>query len=201
MDKFDDIYHIETARMKGYDYSSAGVYFITICTYNKQKILGEIIDGAMYLSSIGNVVREEWIKSFNIRKELSCDEYVIMPDHIHAILRIAGPKMTNKLGVIIEQMGPEGAETSGLPFETNIVLQYKYRHSSRLIPKSISSFVAGFKSAATKRLNQYNNSPGATIWQTRFYDHIIRSNDEYFAIKYYIRNNPVKWGINNESSY
>ncbi len=174
MDKYRNQYRIESTRLKGYDYSDPGLYFITICTYNREPILGEIKNGVMSFSHEGEIVREEWEKSFVIRSELFCDEYVIMPNHIHAILQIKNTPIENTV------------ETSGrtsLPDPTH----------SRITPKSISSFVCGFKSAATIRINKFNNTPKSIVWQTRFYDHIIRDDDENERIKQYIINNPADY--------
>jgi len=75
-------------RAKFWDYSDPGRYFITVITAGRQPILGEILNGKMILSHIGEIVEEEWYKSFDIRKELFCDIFQMMPDHLHAIVRI-----------------------------------------------------------------------------------------------------------------
>jgi len=164
--KFRGRYRIPSARLPGWDYSTPGAYFITICTAGRAHLFGAVCDGQVILSPLGEIVRQEWEKSFEIRQELVCDIYVIMPNHIHAIVRIVD-------GPPIETHGR--ASLSGVP---------AYRP-----PKSVSSFVAGFKSAATKRINQHREIPGAPVWQTRFHDHIIRNQREYERIAA----NPVRW--------
>ena len=91
MEKFKNRYRIPSARAAWWDYSSPGKYFITICTAFRECILGKITDKRMILSEAGKIVLQEWIKSFEIRSELSCDTFVIMPNHLHAILCIAEP--------------------------------------------------------------------------------------------------------------
>lgn len=154
-------------RKKGWDYSQPGMYYITICTHNKKCILGQIQANQMIYSPLGEIVREEWLKSFEIRKELHCLSWVIMPNHIHAILKIDKNQAINR---VIQNPG------------------IAYRP-----PRSISSFVAGFKSAATKRINQVRETLGADVWQERFNDHIIHDDASYQKIDDYIRNNPSSW--------
>ncbi len=79
MDKFKDKYRIQSHRMPGWDYSTNGIYFITLVTQNRECILGEIVDEKMKFSDFGNIVENEWLKSFEIRNELFLDEYIIMP--------------------------------------------------------------------------------------------------------------------------
>ncbi|MFY8109602.1 MAG: transposase, partial [Bacteroidia bacterium] len=88
MSKYLNKYRNESFRAQWWDYSNEGSYFITICTADRKLILGEIYNKEMHLSPIGEIVFEEWNKSFEIRTELFCDIFVIMPNHIHAILRI-----------------------------------------------------------------------------------------------------------------
>jgi REP element-mobilizing transposase RayT len=173
MDKYRNKYRIPSARAAWWDYSSNGCYFITICTKHRKCLFGNIVNGIMNLSKIGEIVDEEWNKSFDIRKELFCDTFIIMPNHIHAILRIE-----KNNGEQTACRGARPCASTGKPFR---------------VPKSISSFVAGFKSAATTRINGYCNTPKMAVWQTRFHDHIIRNEKEYERIRIYIVNNPEKW--------
>lgn len=71
-----------------WDYSDPGTYFITVITAGRQPIPGEITDGKMLPSAIGQIVEQEWNISFEIRNELFCDVFQLMPDHFHAIVRI-----------------------------------------------------------------------------------------------------------------
>jgi len=88
MTLFQNKYRVESTRLKNYDYSSVGAYFITICTKNRDQLFGYINNCKMLLSPIGKIARLEWEKSFEMRRELLCDEYVIMPNHIHGIIII-----------------------------------------------------------------------------------------------------------------
>lgn len=168
--KFRGKYRIPSARASWWDYSALGAYFITICTAGRDHLFGRVQDGQMVLSPLGEIVREEWEKSFDIRQELACDAYVIMPNHLHAIVRI--------IATHVETDGRRSLHHTGVAYRP---------------PRSVSSFVAGFKSAATKRINAYRGTPGAPVWQARFHDHIIRNQEEYARIVAYIANNPIKW--------
>jgi len=188
MNKFQNKYRIPSARATWWDYSSEGLYFITICTQNQETLFGEIDSEQMTLSPIGKIVEEEWLKSFSIRNELYCEEYVIMPNHIHAILQIK-----NNRNDPVETHG-----SASVPCHINVVKTHgraSLRDDNGVAyrpPKSISSFVAGFKSAATTRINQYRQSK-MPVWQTRFHDRIIRDFEEYHRIQNYIIDNPRNW--------
>ena len=185
MDKYQNKYRTPTARVSWWNYANNGAYFITICTENREHYFGKIENGKMILSEIGLIVQQEWDKSFEIRAELFCDVFVIMPNHIHAILRIDNncPDET--------RVGPHGSADLQQIGRAYVPKSHGVAYRP---PKSISSFVAGFKSAATKRINEFRNMPKSPVWQHRFHDHIIRNESEYVRIKQYILENPKNWG-------
>ena len=137
---FKNKYRIESNRCPNWDYSSPGYYFITICTKNRECILGKINKFQVILSEIGKIVEEEWLKSFEIRKELECDLYVIMPNHIHAIVGIIEqtpaindeidviknlvnkdhPNTVYGVGTVQEEVGLRGARTSAWAIQPDI---------------------------------------------------------------------------------
>ncbi|MBV6519496.1 MAG: transposase [Candidatus Brocadia sp.] len=177
MEKFKNRYRIPSARAPWWDYSWRGCYFITICAAQHDCIFGKIRDGHMQPSPMGEIVLREWEQSFHIRAELFCNAFVLMPNHLHAIVRIGNADPTT----IVETHG-----RASLQMHTNTGIAHRS-------PRSISSFVAGFKSSATKRINEFRNTPKIPVWQSRFHDHIIRNVDEYHRIADYIRTNPEKW--------
>jgi REP element-mobilizing transposase RayT len=185
MTLFQNKYRIETNRLQDYDYSQPGAYFITIVTKNRDCLFGKIINGKLHLNPKGKIVYEEWIKSFVIRKELECDEFVIMPNHIHAIVIINNENniKSGNYDNIVETHGRASLHHRASPH---------YRRMVRL-PTSLSSFVAGFKSSVTKRINEFRNTPKWAVWQSRFYDHIIRNESELNKTREYIINNPLNW--------
>ncbi len=134
-------------------------------------MFGKIIDKKMVLSKIGEIVLQEWNQSFKIRTELFCECFIIMPDHIHGVLLIKKSAGTNE--------NPGG-------------YNYVRLVPGGLTPQSISSFVAGFKSHATKLINEYRNTPGLPVWLPRFHEHIIRTQGDLNRICKYIHDNPAK---------
>ncbi|HPN69984.1 MAG TPA: hypothetical protein PLZ32_10710 [Saprospiraceae bacterium] len=181
MAKFQNKYRGETVRAQWWNYANNGAYFITICTVDRECFFGEIIKNEMHLSPIGEIIYEEWNFSFDLRAELYCDTFVIMPNHLHAILRINNGIVVGTHGRAYLQPTPKPPSQ---PFNSGVA----YRP-----PKSISSFIAGFKSVATKRANEYRNTPKQPVWQSRFHDHIIRNYTEYQQIYSYIESNIENW--------
>ena len=82
----NNIHHRRSIRLKGYDYSSSGAYFVTICVHNRQLMFGEISDGKIMLNEYGRIARQEWIRTPEIRGYVELDEFVIMPNHMHGII-------------------------------------------------------------------------------------------------------------------
>jgi len=180
-------HHRVSIRLKGYDYSLAGAYFITIVAYKREMLFGEIVNGVMRLSRRGEIVREEWFASVNIRKEIKLfeDEFVVMPNHAHGIVWIVedDSRFTVDAGRSVGA-GRDVVGSDGRP-------------TLRMKPKSLSSFVAGFKSSVTKRIRDELNETG--IWQRNYHDRIIRNDKELNAIRDYIESNPGNWAEDEEN--
>jgi REP element-mobilizing transposase RayT len=172
--KFDpEKHHRRSIRLKNYDYSQPGFYFLTICTYKRQCWFGEIKNDRMYLNQIGKIVAEEWINTPKIRSNFLLDEWVIMPNHLHGIV------------IINEHILERGKGNRDILGARNAPLRRE--------PNSISSFVAGFKSAVTKRINLLRDNREIPIWQRNYYESIIRDEQSLVAIREYILNNPFQW--------
>jgi len=177
MTLFKNKYRVESIRLKDWDYSSNGYYYITICTKNREHFFGEIKDGEMVLNEIGKIVDDEWNKSFIIRSELFCDCYIIMPNHVHGIIRI---HKTHRR-------------------DTRPCVSTESKHGvAKRKPKSVSSFVAGFKSSVTKNAKKINKE---FSWQSRYYDHIIHNENDLNRIRKYIKSNPDNWNKDKENKY
>ena len=97
-----DIHHRRSIRLKGYDYSRAGLYFITLCVKNRKNIFGKIEQGKMKLNELGKTAHQEWKHTPEIRKNISLDEFIIMPNHFHAIVKI--DYQINYPGIISENL-------------------------------------------------------------------------------------------------
>ncbi|MGJ3249220.1 MAG: hypothetical protein ACFE0I_24490 [Elainellaceae cyanobacterium] len=79
-------HHRHSIRLKGFDYTTSGAYFITICTHHRECLFGEIVNGTMQLNPLGQIGQRHWLKLPNHYRHLSLDKFIIMPDHIHGIL-------------------------------------------------------------------------------------------------------------------
>ncbi len=164
--------HRRSIRLSNYDYASRGVYFVTICTHDRQKLFGYIADGVMRINDIGGIVCQEWLRSEHIRCEIQMDEWVVMPNHMH--------------GIVIINNNTVGA-TGRSPLHDS--------HQPRGPAKrSLGSLIAGFKSVATKRINELRGLPGVPVWQRNYYERIIRNESELNRIRQYILDNPRNWG-------
>lgn len=173
-------------RLPTWDYRRPAAYFVTICTHNRRCLFGEVVEGRMQLNAYGRVVAEEWNRSPSIRQEIEMDAFVIMPNHVHGIVIIAPPEAPRPItphGYDI-RVGTHGRASPQRRVEAGRPLRP---------PRSLESFVAGFKSSVTKRLNRYCGTPGAKVWQGRFYERIVRNEREWRAIRKYIHQNPARW--------
>ncbi len=153
-------------RLKDYDYSTPGAYFITICTKDKKPILGEVIAGdelnksQMRLSPIGKIANREISKIESHYDNVKIDKFVVMPNHIHLIV------------IITERINP---------FPTSKKFD-------------ITNIIGKFKAAVTRNVGKaFMPSAKTFLWQTSFHDHIIRDERDYRKIWEYIDENPVRW--------
>lgn len=154
----------KSIRLKDYDYSSPGGYFVTICTFEKGYVLGEVRDGEMRLNNIGVITKRCWEEIPNHFPNIGLDAFVVMPNHVHGIIII------NDHGTDVQLNVPP-----------------------RLSPKrgSLSVIIRTFKAAVTTECRR--NGHPEFQWQSRFYEHIIRNEKEWKTIRDYIVNNPIKW--------
>ena len=103
-------HHRRSIRLKGYDYTRQGAYFVTLVAYHRDEIFGEVVNGVVRLSALGQIVREEWLRSIGIRKEirLNEDEFVVMPNHVHGIVWIVEDGGDSATGVGAHGVRPGG---------------------------------------------------------------------------------------------
>ncbi len=165
-----DRHHRKSYRLPGHDYRLPGWYFVTVCTQNRECHFGDIVDGRMRLSSIGRIVRDEWRRTARIRRNVSLDEFTIMPNHIHGI-------------IVIDNDGTHCRDEARLVPTGNRISPYA---------NSLAAIVGSFKSACTKSIRTFHpNAPFA--WQPRYHDHLLRDADELERTRWYIRTNPERW--------
>ncbi len=167
-------HHRRSIRLPEYDYAQPGAYFITVCTHQRACLFGEIVDGEIRLSEMGHMVRDKWKKTQQIRSEIELDQFVIMPNHFHAIIWIHDGRGTAR-------RAPTGEPT--------------YEQFGKPVAGSIPTIVRAFKSAVTRQINFHRNTPGMPVWQRNYYEHIIRNEAELNAVRDYIANNPQQWAL------
>jgi REP element-mobilizing transposase RayT len=181
---FHSKYRIESSRLSGWDYSSPGWYFVTICTRDRECLFGDIANNKMQLSEFGRIIQDEWHRTGLQRPNIRLNDFIVMPNHVHGIIRILS---TNESNVANRR---DVARNVSTVYDEN-----QSKTMSTISPKrgSLSEIVRSFKSASTKCINESRKSPDVPVWQPRFYDHIIRNDRELYAIRKYIRNNPAHW--------
>jgi len=150
-------------RLQGFDYSSDNAYFITVCVKNFECHFGDVKNGIMRLSDVGNTAACYLQNIPLIRTNAILDEFIIMPNHLHCIIEL-GQK----------------------PFSSDSTNQF-----AKPIVGSVSMMINQYKGAVKRWCNE--NGYEDFHWQSKFYDHVIRDNKEYWAIKNYIINNPANW--------
>ncbi len=170
--KFKDIYRSETARLKNWDYSSEGYYFVTICEKNRNLVFGDIQGDTVILTQLGRSAMECWTAIPEHFPFVELGAFCIMPNHIHGIIVINSD---------------QSVETQ------NFASLQCNRPGNKFGPQSnnLASIIRGFKVGVTKFARE-NDIDFA--WQPRYYDRIIRDEQELFAVRTYIRNNPAEWG-------
>lgn len=169
-------------RYKGYDYSQEGLYFVTICTVNRDLFFGNIFKGEMRLSEIGAIAEKYWREIPKHFPFVSLDEFVIMPNHVHGIIEI------NNAGDNVFSSSMRTNGTQNLVFLREREYQNKFGPQS----KNLSSIIRGFK-IGVKKFCTINNI--LFDWQPRFHDRIIRDEKEYNNVLQYIFDNPMKWEL------
>jgi REP element-mobilizing transposase RayT len=173
IDKFKEKYRTETTRLKGWNYASGGYYFVTICEKNRSFVFGDICNDTVSLTPLGRAAMSCWTAIPEHFPFVELDAFCIMPNYVHGIIIINS-------GVVVETQNLaslQGNETGN-----------KFGPQSR----NLASIVRGFKIGVTKyaRANDIDFA-----WQPRYYDRIIRDEQELFAVRTYIRNNPVEWEL------
>ena len=184
MEKYNpDIHHRRSIRLKGYDYSHAGLYFVTICCQNKANFFGEIDNDLMALNDAGKMIEKWYYELGNKFPDKKCHEMIIMPNHFHCIIENM-PVM-----VALETGAHVGVPLRGYPFTQN---------SNKKFNASIGDAINWFKTMTT---NEYIRgvkilnwkSFDKRIWQRNYWEHIIRNENEFIKISDYVRNNPIMW--------
>ncbi|MBI3166405.1 MAG: transposase [Anaerolineales bacterium] len=169
--KFDpQKHHRKSIRLKEYDYSQVGAYYVTIVTYQRDCLFGEVVNGEMILNEYGKVADECWRAIPEHFPNVELGLHVIMPNHVHGIIVIADDR--------------RGAAMLR-PYDNNST------HKINVKPGSLGATVRSYKSAVSYRIHKELNATG--IWQRNYYDHIIRDEKDLKNKTDYIEANPMLW--------
>ena len=168
-------HHRRSIRLKGYDYSQEGAYFVTVCTRNREIIFKD--------ERYRKMVEKCWFDLPGHYPHVELDEFVVMPNHIHGII-VVNDKNVNSVcrGEVTSPGGGVGGETPPLqkrPGLGKIVGYYKYQ--------------------TTKLINESRGTPGEPVWQRNYYEHVIRSEEKLNKIREYILANPLLWETDPEN--
>jgi putative transposase len=185
--------HRRSIRLDGYDYASAGAYFVTICTQDRTCVFGDVVDGQMRPNACGRIVQDELVRTPIVRPEMQMDVWVVMPNHVHVVVRIVGA-YGNTPGN--GARGDAGAHIdTGAYIDTPVQMPQgaKSGRAFRSPSHTIGAMVRGFKSATTARINTLRGTPGAAVWQRNYYEQIIRDEDSLNRVRAYVSANPARW--------
>ncbi len=165
--------HRRSLRLPGFDYSSRGLYFVTLCTYGKECLLGNAIDARVVLNEAGKIVQKVWHDLPARFPSLAVDAFVAMPNHIHGILVLMGTGIGTKGAA-------SSAPTSAVP--------------------SLGRVLRAFKSLTAVEVNR-SCQRKRPLWQRNYYEHIIRGGEDLDAIRRYIIENPRRWAEDRENPH
>lgn len=171
------IKHRKPNRLRNFDYSLSGYYFVTICTKNRQEYFGNVINNKMVLNQYGEIVNKYWLEIPKHYNNVELDEFQIMPNHVHIII-------INTVGTIHE-----------------LSLQNTYKYNDWLQRRNmlICKIIGFLKMNTSKHIHQVGLN--SFKWQRSYYDHIIRNEYSLFKIRQYIRDNPINWEKDRNNLY
>lgn len=171
--------HRRSVRLQNYDYSQSGAYFVTVCTYERILLSGDVVEGVMQLNEAGRMVEECWLVITNQFPQVDLDAFVVMPNHVHGIIAINDLTVGAKDFSLLHKTNHPAHRPMGAPF------------------KSIGSIVRGFKIGMTKWFR--GNTDTHVVWQRNYYEHIIRNDESLIRIQQYILDNPARWAFDREN--
>jgi len=202
--KYNPIVHNRRSiRLKGYDYSQTGLYYITICIKDRLCLLGRIENEKNVLNDAGVMVENEWLKISQRFPNVRLHSYVIMPNHFHAILEISDGVANVGATLVValdESIKTPGKETTKVAHDekSGFVLRATTRVAPTRKNTGIGNIIGAFKSIVTieyiRGIDRYGWEPfNGQLWQRNYYETILRDNESYARISEYIKDNPAKW--------
>jgi len=186
-------------RLKGYNYSQAGAYFVTICTNGHECLFGTIVDGNLRLNYPGEMIMRWWRALPDKFSNAQTDQCIVMPNHFHGIIIIVGVDQCVCPDVCVSH------EPSVCPEHSNETRDKgehgdKGEHIGSPLPRIIQWFKTMTTNAYIKKVHEQLWQPfNGNLWQRNYYEHVIRTEKELNQIREYIVNNPMQWELDTEN--
>ena len=197
-----DIHHRHSIRLREYDYSNAGVYFVTVCIQNRECLFEEIVDGEMKLNDAGRMVESIWEKLSQHNEDVETDAFVVMPNHFHGIIMI-GVGADLRVCPEKEKIYPPAA---GLRFYVGAGLALpridttiRQNQGAASSAPTLGDIVRTFQSKSTIYVNRLLVRTGQRLWQSNYCEHIMRDEEELNRLREYIVKNPAQWELGEEN--
>jgi len=182
--KFDPQKHRRRSiRLPNYDYSQPGAYYVTIVTWHRECLFGEVVDGEMKLTKFGLVAKQQWEKLPERFPNIELGAFVIMPNHTHGIIVISR-------GTAENLNDHDGESTRRAPTREQF---------QKPVNGSIPTIVRSYKSSVSYRINLMRGTQDIPVWQRNYYEHIIRNERDLQNKTDYIEANPMLWNEDNEN--
>lgn len=192
-------HHRRSIRLRGYDYARPGEYFVTVCTAGKEKLFGEVVEGEMVLKEVGKMVQGAWKQMPRRFSSIELDEFVVMPNHFHAIVRIRGAREKAEVAHVGAPLAGAQKRAGARPAPTE-----GSKGAAKRAAPTVGDVIGAFKSVTTDESIRGDRESGwrrirGKLWQRNYYEHIIRGRRELDIIREYIRTNPVRWSTDPEN--
>jgi REP element-mobilizing transposase RayT len=185
-EKYKNKYRIKSARLENWDYGSNGMYFITICTQNREHFFGDCVDEEMQLNAIGELAYKYWNEIPKHFPFITLGEFVVMPNHTHGILIIDKPDNNDNVETqLVETQLIESLQSPSKPRVGGVTGM-----KNPMLHQNISRIIRWYKGRCTFEIWKLQAD---FTWQARFHDHIIRNDKSFHNISNYIMNNPSRW--------
>lgn len=186
MVKFDpQKHHRRSIRLQGYDYASAGAYYVTIVAWQRECLFGEVVNKEMVLSKLGLVAEQQWEKLPKRFPNIELGAYMIMPNHMHGIIVIADGRGTAGSLNVLDDGSSRRAPTQ--------------EQFQKPVKGSVPTIIRSYKSAVSYRINFMRRTDGVPVWQRNYYEHIIRNQTDLQNKTDYIAANPLLWDEDDEN--
>ena len=177
-------HHRRSIRLNGYDYTRDGAYLVTICTQDRVRLFGTVVNGYMQMNEYGREVANCWMWLAERYSYVHLDQWIVMPDHIHGIV------------VVADRTGGAGRGGAGRGGAGRGGLRTAPTSTKR---KTLERLIGAFKTVSTKCINDVGSTPGAKVWQRNYYEQIVRDGLQLHRARRHIANIPSRWELDREN--